>query len=177
MSEAVSTAAVVRTAVGSGHDHQWRNDLQALRPVTVLELIAFHLAVAGLPESVVGVDLFFVLSGFVIFQFMLRELEENGRLNLVLFRAAVAVHIRAASAALGLIAICFSFANISESHPGVRAFLPKVGAVAPIYVIKPLTGEAEPDTDGREARKSPELLIALYLLARDGKIISLPPEY
>jgi UDP-N-acetyl-2-amino-2-deoxyglucuronate dehydrogenase len=50
----------------------------------------------------------------------------------------------------------------------------------PLYydnVIKTLTGEAEPETDGREGLKSLELLIALYLSARDGNRISLPLEY
>lgn len=50
----------------------------------------------------------------------------------------------------------------------------------PLYydnVIKSLRGEAEPETDGREGLKSLELLIAMYLSARDGKRIALPLEY
>ncbi len=50
----------------------------------------------------------------------------------------------------------------------------------PLYydnVIKTLLGEAEPETDGREGLKSLELLIAMYLSARDGKRIALPLEY
>ena len=44
-------------------------------------------------------------------------------------------------------------------------------------VIEVLRGNAEPETDGREGLKSLEILIASYLSARDGKIISLPLEY
>lgn len=44
-------------------------------------------------------------------------------------------------------------------------------------VINVLRGEAEPETDGREGLRSLELLIALYLSARDGKRIGLPLEY
>jgi UDP-N-acetyl-2-amino-2-deoxyglucuronate dehydrogenase len=50
----------------------------------------------------------------------------------------------------------------------------------PLYydnVINTLRGEAEPETDGREGLKSLELLIALYLSARDGKRINLPLAY
>lgn len=50
----------------------------------------------------------------------------------------------------------------------------------PIYyenVIKTLRGEEEAHTDGREGLKSLELLIAIYLSARDGKKVSLPLEY
>jgi UDP-N-acetyl-2-amino-2-deoxyglucuronate dehydrogenase len=44
-------------------------------------------------------------------------------------------------------------------------------------VIKTLRGESEPETDGREGLRSLELLIAAYLSARDGKLMSLPLEY
>jgi UDP-N-acetyl-2-amino-2-deoxyglucuronate dehydrogenase len=50
----------------------------------------------------------------------------------------------------------------------------------PLYydnVIKTLRGEAEPETDGREGLKSLELLIALYMSARDGKRVNLPLSY
>jgi UDP-N-acetyl-2-amino-2-deoxyglucuronate dehydrogenase len=44
-------------------------------------------------------------------------------------------------------------------------------------VIKTLRGEAEPETDGREGLKTLELLIAMYLSARDGKRVALPLDY
>jgi UDP-N-acetyl-2-amino-2-deoxyglucuronate dehydrogenase len=50
----------------------------------------------------------------------------------------------------------------------------------PLYydnVISTLRGEAEPETDGREGLKSLELLIAMYMSARDGKRINLPLAY
>ena len=50
----------------------------------------------------------------------------------------------------------------------------------PLYydnVISTLRGEAQPETDGREGLKSLELLIAMYLSARDGKRINLPLAY
>ncbi len=50
----------------------------------------------------------------------------------------------------------------------------------PLYydnVIQVLRGEAQPDTDGREGLKSLEVLIAMYLSARDGKRVALPLDY
>jgi UDP-N-acetyl-2-amino-2-deoxyglucuronate dehydrogenase len=50
----------------------------------------------------------------------------------------------------------------------------------PLYyenVIQTLRGQAEPDTDGREGLKSLELLIAMYLSARDGRRVNLPLAY
>ena len=50
----------------------------------------------------------------------------------------------------------------------------------PLYydnVINTLRGEAQPETDGREGLKSLELLIAMYMSARDGKRVPLPLSY
>lgn len=50
----------------------------------------------------------------------------------------------------------------------------------PLYydnVIRTLRGEAEPETDGREGLRSLELLIGIYLSARDGRVVSLPLDY
>jgi UDP-N-acetyl-2-amino-2-deoxyglucuronate dehydrogenase len=50
----------------------------------------------------------------------------------------------------------------------------------PLYyegVVRALRGEAAPEIDGREGLKSLELLVAMYLSARDGKRINLPLHY
>ena len=50
----------------------------------------------------------------------------------------------------------------------------------PLYydnVISSLRGEARPETDGREGLRSLELLIGIYLSARDGRPVGLPLEY
>ncbi len=50
----------------------------------------------------------------------------------------------------------------------------------PLYyknVVETLRGTATAETDGREGLRSLELLIAMYLSARDGKRVALPLEY
>lgn len=50
----------------------------------------------------------------------------------------------------------------------------------PLYyrnVVEVLRGLVEPETDGREGLRSLEVLIAAYLSARDGRMVSLPLEY
>jgi UDP-N-acetyl-2-amino-2-deoxyglucuronate dehydrogenase len=44
-------------------------------------------------------------------------------------------------------------------------------------VIAALRGDAKAETDGREGLRSLELLIAMYLSARDGKRVNLPLAY
>ena len=44
-------------------------------------------------------------------------------------------------------------------------------------VLATLRGEASPETDGREGLRSLELLIGIYLSARDGRVVGLPLEH
>jgi peptidoglycan/LPS O-acetylase OafA/YrhL len=56
--------------------------LDGLRAWAVLAVIAYHLAPASVPGGFIGVDVFFVVSGFLITTLLLRELEERGRVSL-----------------------------------------------------------------------------------------------
>ena len=44
-------------------------------------------------------------------------------------------------------------------------------------VIRALRGETRPETDGREGHQSLELLVGIYLSARDGRAVGLPLEF
>ena len=61
-----------------------RGDIQGLRGVAVLLVLIYH---ADLPVhgGFIGVDIFFVISGFVITQLLRREFEETGSINLFEF--------------------------------------------------------------------------------------------
>jgi len=61
-----------------------RADIQGLRAVAVMLVVLYH-ADMGFSGGFVGVDVFFVISGFVITQLLLREHKANGRTNFVTF--------------------------------------------------------------------------------------------
>lgn len=61
-----------------------RADIQGLRALAVLLVVAFH-ANVPLHGGFIGVDVFFVISGFVITRLLRRDLESAGTLNLVGF--------------------------------------------------------------------------------------------
>ena len=62
----------------------FREDVQGLRAVAVLAVVLFHAGIA-LPGGFVGVDVFFVVSGFVITRLLRHELETTGRIELRTF--------------------------------------------------------------------------------------------
>src|SRR6185436_17308979 len=61
---------------------RFRADLEGLRGVAILLVVLFHAGVAGFAGGFVGVDLFFVLSGFFITGALARELDASGKIDL-----------------------------------------------------------------------------------------------
>jgi peptidoglycan/LPS O-acetylase OafA/YrhL len=51
----------------------YRPDIDGLRAVSVLAVLVYHLGVAGVPGGFVGVDVFFVISGYLITLILHRE--------------------------------------------------------------------------------------------------------
>ena len=65
--------------------HSWRPEIQGLRAIGVATVILFHLWPAQVSGGYVGVDVFFVISGFLITQMLLREAEAYRRVSLLNF--------------------------------------------------------------------------------------------
>jgi peptidoglycan/LPS O-acetylase OafA/YrhL len=66
-------------------DRRFRPDIQGLRAVAVLLVVLYHAGFPGLNGGYVGVDVFFVISGFVITGLLLRERAARGRTSLAHF--------------------------------------------------------------------------------------------
>src|SRR5690625_58562 len=65
----------------------FRSDIEGMRAVAILLVIGAHLAVPGFSAGFVGVDVFFVLSGYLITGILVREYQKHGRINLPRFYA------------------------------------------------------------------------------------------
>src|SRR5437867_5922468 len=63
----------------------FRPDIEGFRGVAILLVVLFHAGVSGLSGGFVGVDVFFVLSGFFITGLLVRELSRNGGVDLTAF--------------------------------------------------------------------------------------------
>ncbi len=64
-----------------------RLDIQGLRAVAVALIIVFHLTPKTIPGGYIGVDVFFVLSGYLITAHLLREALSTGSIRLLEFWA------------------------------------------------------------------------------------------
>ena len=71
-----------------GRVSRFRPDIEGLRAVAVLAVVLFHAEVPGFSGGFVGVDVFFVISGFLITGLLWREVESTGRVRLGRFYGA-----------------------------------------------------------------------------------------
>jgi peptidoglycan/LPS O-acetylase OafA/YrhL len=77
-----------RAATGASHDlRRHRPDIEGLRALAVGLVVAYHAGVPGLAGGYVGVDVFFVISGFLITGLLLEEIQRRGTLSFAGFYA------------------------------------------------------------------------------------------
>ena len=65
----------------------FRQDIQGLRALAVLLVALDHARIGPFTGGFVGVDVFFVISGFLITSLLVREAERSGRVSLLGFYA------------------------------------------------------------------------------------------
>ena len=107
-----------------------RADIQGLRAVAVLLVVLFH---AGLPidGGFIGVDVFFVISGFVITSLLLRELDRTGTLS---FAAFYARRVRRILPALALTTVVVAVGSLGAVSEPIRATTARTGVAASLFV-------------------------------------------
>ncbi len=89
----------------SGRPSAFRPDIEGLRGIAVLLVVAFHYGIPGFSGGFVGVDVFFVLSGYLITGILVAEIEKNSRLNLLEFYARRVRRLLPASALMLLVTL------------------------------------------------------------------------
>lgn len=65
----------------------FRSDIQGLRALAVVFVVLFHARLPFFTGGYVGVDVFFVISGYLITSLLMRELERCGRIDFAAFYA------------------------------------------------------------------------------------------
>jgi peptidoglycan/LPS O-acetylase OafA/YrhL len=88
---------------------KYRAEIDGLRTIAVIPVILFHAGISIFRGGYVGVDIFFVISGFLITSIIARELEEN-RFSIVKFYERRARRILPALFAVLLVSLPFAWA-------------------------------------------------------------------
>ena len=81
----------------------FRPDIEGLRAIAVVAVVLFHADMPGVGGGFVGVDVFFVISGFLITGLLWREVSTTGTVGLRRFYGARARRLLPASATVGVI--------------------------------------------------------------------------
>ncbi len=81
----------------------FRPDIEGLRAVAVVAVVLYHAGIAGVSGGYIGVDVFFVISGFLITGLLWREVQTTKTVALGRFYAARARRLLPAAATVGLV--------------------------------------------------------------------------
>ena len=82
----------------AGRRRDFRADIEGLRAVAVLAVVLFHAGFPGVTGGFVGVDVFFVISGFLITGLLWRDVSTRGSIRLLRFYGGRARRLLPASA-------------------------------------------------------------------------------
>ncbi len=108
----------------------WRADIDGLRAIAVLAVVVHHAAPAILPGGFIGVDVFFVISGYLITSLLLRE-HASGRFSLIRFYERRA---RRLFPALAVVLACTMVATFLFARPAQISESGRLGVAAALSV-------------------------------------------
>ncbi|GAA4589647.1 peptidoglycan/LPS O-acetylase OafA/YrhL [Actinoplanes octamycinicus] len=97
--------SVNRPAAGPRPRAGFRADIEGMRAIAVTLVVLSHAGLAGLAGGYVGVDVFFVISGFLITTLLLGELRRTGTISLARFYARRAIRLLPASTLVLLVTL------------------------------------------------------------------------
>lgn len=66
---------------------RYQPEIDGLRAVAIIAVVLYHAGVPGFGSGFVGVDIFFVISGFLISRMLISELHRTGKIDFIAFYA------------------------------------------------------------------------------------------
>ena len=109
----------------------FRRDIEGLRGIAVLIVVAFHTGVPGFSGGFIGVDVFFVLSGYLITGLLVAEVDSTSRLSLLQFYARRVKRLLPAAALALLVTLCIGAVILS---PNELIFTGRAGKATALYL-------------------------------------------
>lgn len=135
-------------------DTSFRPDVEGLRGIAILLVVLFHCAVPGFGGGFIGVDIFFALSGYLITNLIVNEIERNGRLN---FRQFYARRVRRLLPASGLVVVATLLLGFALYSPLEQAAHASMARYTLLYISNYLFMHDAADYFGRDVATNPYL--------------------
>lgn len=148
----------------------FRPDIQGLRAIAIVAVVAFHCGVPGFGSGFVGVDMFFVLSGFLITGLLLREASERGRIDLLRFYARRMRRLLPASA---LMILCVAALSSVVLSAGELVLFARAARAATLYLANLFFALNSMDYFGTSVRDNP--LVHMWSLAVEEQFYAVWP--
>lgn len=101
---------------GRRRENAYVGALDGLRAIAVAAVIVYHFAPSALPAGFLGVDVFFVVSGFLISRLVVREIGRSGTVSLGTFWARRARRLLPALATVTLAVLVASAIKLSNAE-------------------------------------------------------------
>jgi peptidoglycan/LPS O-acetylase OafA/YrhL len=99
-------------------DRSFRPDVEGLRAVSVVLVVLFHAGLTAVSGGYIGVDVFFVISGFVITGLLLRERAASGRTSILAFYGRRARRIIPAATLVIIATVFLAYAYVDVGAGG-----------------------------------------------------------
>jgi peptidoglycan/LPS O-acetylase OafA/YrhL len=114
----------------SGGSSAFRPDIEGLRAIAILMVVAFHCDLPVAPGGFLGVDVFFVLSGYLITGLLVREFAATGRIDLLDFYAR---RVRRLLPAAALMLVVTVLVGAYVLAPNEMLFMARAARATAIY--------------------------------------------
>ncbi|MFZ2014073.1 MAG: acyltransferase, partial [Nocardioides sp.] len=151
-----------------GRPMEFRPEIQGLRALAVLLVIGDHAGARWLPGGFVGVDVFFVISGYLITLLLVRQSDATGRVRIGEFYARRARRILPAASLVIVATMAYAAAEVSLSRvEQLREDLWSAGFAANIHFARTVTVRPRaPPRHGPRSRRAWPLPCVLRTRAR-----------
>jgi peptidoglycan/LPS O-acetylase OafA/YrhL len=125
----------------------FRADIEGMRGVAVLLVVAFHAGLSICRGGFVGVDVFFVLSGYLITGLLVKEVVTTGRIDMPRFYARRARRLLPASTLMLGVTVCVALFVFSplEQERLARAAVATAAYMSNIFFLRRSTDYFAPD--------------------------------
>jgi peptidoglycan/LPS O-acetylase OafA/YrhL len=132
----------------------FRSDIEGLRAVAILLIVGYHAGIPGFSGGFIGVDVFFVISGYLITRLLLRDSTAAGA---VPFSDFWARRIRRLVPGLALMVAVTLLVSLAIVNPFDMLVTAKQGGAAALYVSNILFAQETQNYFGSNPNKSPFL--------------------